>query len=194
MNKNERERLRNSLQKRLKEESCFEGKLALREWLLCELGLSTGLRVSEIRNLRMNHLFLNESRPFIFVEMGKGGKSRMVEIDRQFAKTMKLFLKVKEKEETPPSNQPLFYSKRAKGKYSTRALEYSFKKCLRMAGISTNLSIHSLRHTYSLALYKATKYNIRYVQKQLGHSSLHVTEIYLQSLMAELQEPLQKLY
>lgn len=194
-NKQETEKLRNELRESLLKKSQFYGDSALKAWFLIEFGLSTGLRVSEIKNVNIGQLQLDTSRPFVFVKSGKGNKSRVVEIDLQFVKTVKKFLGDKEKlGESLDPNQPLFYSKRSCGKYSVRGLQYMFKRSLKTAKIPSNLSIHSLRHTYALALYRATKFNIRYVQRQLGHASMQVTQVYLDGLLTELQEPLKRLY
>lgn len=196
MNNDEIVRLRKILQKRYKENTQYYGDSAIKQWFLCELGLSTGLRVSEIRNLRVKDLNLSVERPFIWVEKSKFGKSRRTELDLEFKNTLANFLEWKKMAgESLDAESFLFFAKKSHGRYSVRGLEMMFKKCLEITGISKEtFSIHSLRHTYAKMLYKATKYNIRYVQKQLGHSSMRVTEIYLQALTSELQEPLKKLY
>jgi len=195
LNRKEIRKLRTVLKKRIENSQMHYGDSALKQWFLCEFGLSTGLRVSEIKNICIKHLFNNVERPYIWVENGKGGKSRRVEIDLQFKTHLSEYLVEKTRiKETTFDDSPLFYSKRSKGKYSVRGLEYMFKKSLDIVSISDIYSIHCLRHSFALAVYKATKFNIRYVQKQLGHSSLRITEIYLQTLMSELQKPLKKIY
>jgi integrase len=195
LNRGERNQLRKVLLKRFLEGGARKDPLALKEWFLIEFGMCSGFRVSEICMVRIADLTLDSKRPFVLVKNGKGGKSRKVEIDWEFRETCKEFLKVKSEMGEPcNTDSPLFYSERSKAEYSPRALEYMFKRCLKIARVSGAYSIHGLRHTYAVALYKATKFNIRYVQKQLGHSSLRVTEIYLQTLLSELQEPLKKLY
>ncbi len=188
-------RLRKVLKRRLYARTQYYGQSAIKQWFLVELGLSTGLRISEICNLRMKHIFLYSVRPFVFVEQGKGGKSRRVEIDFEFRETVKSYMIMKKEiNESVKLDDYLLHSSRSNGRYSTRGLQFMFAKCLEIAKISQEFSVHCMRHTFALAVYKATKFNIRYVQKQLGHSSLRVTEIYLQALMSELQKPLKRLY
>ena len=58
-------------------------------------------------------------------------------------------------------------------------LQKIFKNNARKACLDTNrLSIHSLRHTYATELYRASGYNLRLVQQQLGHSSIQTTSVY----------------
>lgn len=196
LNNEEIARLRKILLKRYEDNGLYYGDSAIKQWFLCELGLSTGLRVSEMKNLKLKDLNLNTERPFIWVENGKGHKSRRVEMVLDFKNTLQKFLEWKKITLDPIEPESfLLFSKKSHGQFSIRGLEIMFKRCLEISEISKKMfSIHSLRHTYAKTLYKATKHNIRYVQKQLGHSSIRVTEIYLQALNSELQEPLKSLY
>ncbi|MCP4263674.1 MAG: tyrosine-type recombinase/integrase, partial [Planctomycetes bacterium] len=60
--------------------------------------------------------------------------------------------------------------------------------------LSAHYSIHCLRHTYACQLYKASGYNLRLVQKQLGHSSIHTTEMYADVMEPDIQDALRELY
>ena len=53
-----------------------------------------------------------------------------------------------------------------------------FKKLAKKARLPARYSIHSLRHSYATRLYKASGYNLRLVQKQLGHASISTTTVY----------------
>jgi integrase/recombinase XerD len=68
-----------------------------------------------------------------------------------------------------------------------------FKKLAKLSGISNHHSIHSLRHTYATNLYKASEYNLRLVQKQLGHSSITTTSVYSDVISKDLDAALEKL-
>lgn len=61
------------------------------------------------------------------------------------------------------------------------------KKLARKSGLPAHYSIHSLRHTYATLLYKASNYNLRLVQKQLGHASISTTTVY-NDIMSEHTE------
>ncbi|MHC4308018.1 MAG: tyrosine-type recombinase/integrase, partial [Planctomycetota bacterium] len=74
---------------------------------------------------------------------------------------------------------PLFTGQKSKH-ISPQALEHIFKQSLKFAGLpydKNGYSIHSARHSYATLLYHTTQ-NLRYVQKQLGHSSLVMTGLY----------------
>ena len=58
---------------------------------------------------------------------------------------------------------------------------------------SNSFSIHSLRHTYAVRLYKASGYNLRLVQKHLGHSSVTTTQVYADVLDADVDQALANL-
>jgi len=55
-------------------------------------------------------------------------------------------------------------------------------------------SIHCCRHTYACELYRASGYNLRLVQKQLGHSNSRITEVYADIFHPDTEKSLEKLY
>jgi integrase len=65
--------------------------VAIRDWFLIELGLNTGLRVDEIRNLRFGDLGIEGEMSSLVVKRGKGGKSRVIRISSKF-KRRRLFV------------------------------------------------------------------------------------------------------
>jgi integrase/recombinase XerD len=69
-----------------------------------------------------------------------------------------------------------------------------FKTIAEKTGIvAQHHSIHSLRHTYATNLYKASGYNLRLVQKQLGHSSITTTSVYSDVINKDLDEALENM-
>ena len=87
---------------------------------------------------------------------------------------------------------PLILSTNTGGKMTTRGLQKVFERNAQKVGIVGH-SIHSLRHTYATFLLRASR-NLRLVQKQLGHSSIMITEVYADILDLDLEKALQKLY
>ena len=75
----------------------------------------------------------------------------------------------------------------------TRALQDVFKRCAKLAGLAEHYSIHCLRHTYACLLLKASNWNLRLVQKQLGHSSITTTQVYADVMMPGLKRALDHL-
>ena len=61
------------------------------------------------------------------------------------------------------------------------------------SGLPCYYSIHSLRHTYATNLYRASGYNLRLVQKQLGHTNINTTTVYSDVMSKDLDEAVEKL-
>jgi len=76
---------------------------------------------------------------------------------------------------------------------SRRTVQRVFERIAKKAGI-TGHSFHHLRHTYASHLYRASNYNLRLVQKQLGHSSIKTTQVYADVFDEDLNQALAKLY
>ena len=147
-------------------------------YMLIDLALYTGLRVSEISALKIGDINLEESDPFLIVRNGKGGRKRTVYFDDKLAKHLKSFISYKRKTLKHSINEdaPLFMGNT--GKHSTAlTLQLSWKKAIETAGLPSRYSIHKARHTYATFLLHDTG-NLRYVQQQLGHSDIAMTSLY----------------
>ncbi len=140
-------------------------------WMLVHLVMHSGLRVSEIAALKIRDTKCEIEQPYIRVQSSKLGKSRDVYIDRDLANHLWDFIWTDTVE-----FQPLFVGSKGKH-YTTTGLNRAFKAAVISAGLRTDLSIHSARHTYATLLLHHTG-NIRYVQKQLGHASINMTALY----------------
>ena len=151
----------------------------VRDWAIIHVALDAGLRVSEICDLRVRDVILDNGNASLIVRNGKGNKKRGVKIGVALRDHLDEFIAWKDaNDETTSVRAPLFVSSRS-GKALTRTAIYRmFKTNAAKVGIPNRFSIHSCRHTYASLLYRASKYNIRLVQKQLGHSSIQTTQIY----------------
>ena len=155
-------------------------------YMLVNLALYSGLRVSEIAQLKIKDLYLdNIDDPYLSVRNGKRGKSRDVYLDTEIVKELSKFLSYKKKtlKESIVPEAPLFAG-RGGNQSTNTALQISFKKAIEEAGLNTHYSIHSARHTYGTHLYHSTQ-NLRYVQKQLGHSNITMTSLYADIMPSE---------
>ena len=159
----------------------------VRDTLIIELALGSGLRVSEMANLKVEDLYLKRGQGAIHVKNGKGGKNRVVDIGSNLKKQILEFLDYRTMD-----SQFLFPSERGE-KMTRSGMQQVFKKWAMKSGISHHYSIHSLRHTYATNLYKASGYNLRLVQKQLGHSSPSVTQVYADVMDTDVEEALKNL-
>ncbi len=155
-------------------------------YMLVNLALYSGLRVSEIAKLKVKDLNLhNVKDPYLFVRNGKRKKPRDVYLDKELVKELKRYVSYKKKvlKESVDPKAPLLAGRA--GKHSTTTtLNISFKKAIKETGLNLRYSIHSARHTYGTHLYHKTK-NLRYVQKQLGHSNIMMTSLYADILPSE---------
>jgi site-specific recombinase XerD len=154
-------------------------------YMLVDLALYSGFRVSEMAALKVGDLVFNESDPFIIVRHGKGNKKRTVYIDQKLAKHLKEFINYKAKtlNQAVDMESPLFSGR--DGKHSPPiTLMKSFKQAIEVAGLPDRYSIHKARHTYATYLLHDTG-NLRYVMQQLGHSDISMTTLYANILPEE---------
>lgn len=134
----------------------------------------SGLRVSELINLQLSNIYLDEG--YMLVE-GKGSKQRLVPLSPQSLKQIKLWkidrnnLKIKKE-----SEDILFLNRR--GGQLTRAMIFTIVKELAvLAGIRKNVSPHTFRHSFATHLLENGA-NLRAIQQLLGHESITTTELY----------------
>ena len=159
----------------------------VRDALIIELALGSGLRVSEMANLKVEDLYLKKGQGALHVKNGKGGKDRVVNIGSNLKKQILEFLDYR------TMNSPYLFPSERGEKMTRSGIQQVFKKWAKKAGLSSHYSIHSLRHTYATNLYKASCYNLRLVQKQLGHSSPSITQVYADVINTDVVEALKNL-
>ena len=162
-------------------------QIAIRDRLIIEIALGTGLRVSEMANLKVEDIYFRKGQNLLTVRDGKGSKDRVVAFNNRLKSLIQEYLDYR------ISKSPyLFYSERGE-KMGRFGISKVFKKVAREADLSTHHSIHTLRHTYATNLYKASGYNLRLVQKQLGHSSITTTTVYSDVLSKDLEDAVENL-
>ena len=182
--------------KKRAEVACARGnKVAVRDYFVVDMALSTGLRVAEIANLKCKDIFLKDLFCALLVRNGKGGKKRLVRFNGAFKRHYEKFISWKQSIGEPTGlGDPLLLSSNTGGHMSTRALEKAFKRTAARASLPSHYSIHCLRHTYACELYRASGYNLRLVQKQLGHAHIATTQVYADVVEPDMQRSLQRLY
>ncbi len=157
----------------------------VKRYMLIDLALFTGLRVAEITNLTIGDINLKAKDPYLIVRKGKRGKKRDVYLDKELVRHIKAFINWKKKtmREEVDDESPLFTGR--EGKHcAVITLMKSFKRAIEDSNLPLHFSIHSARHTYATFLLHATN-NLRYVQKQLGHSKISMTALYADVLPSE---------
>ena len=166
-------------------------KVAVRDYFIVHLALSTGLRVMEMAALKCGDLSLDGPTCSVMVWKGKGNKIRQVLFKGSFQKHCKEYLKWKRSVgESLNSKAPLIVSSNTGGHMTTRAIEKIFKRCAKRAKLKLRYSIHCLRHTYACFLLEASNWNVRFVQRQLGHEKITTTQVYIEVMSPAVQRAL----
>ncbi len=149
--------------------------LGLRDKAMLETLYATGLRVSELVNLKVLHLNLNEN--VLRVVMGKGGKDRLVPIGMQAADWLERYLQQARPELLGRrQSDDLFLTRRASA-MTRQAFWQLIRKYALEADIHTPLSPHILRHAFATHLLNHGA-DLRVVQLLLGHADISTTQIY----------------
>jgi site-specific recombinase XerD len=195
LSKEEAKRLLETARDRAEVVSTKRRKTPIRDYLIVDLALSTGLRVMEIAQLDCGDVFIRDRMSSLLVRNGKCSKRRLVRFGESLKDHFNEYILWKQNvgEPTGPSD-PLFLSSNTGRHLTTRAIQKAFKRRAAKASLSAHYSIHCLRHTYACQLYKASGYNLRLVQKQLGHSSIRTTEVYADVMEPDIEDALRKLY
>lgn len=162
-----------------------------RNLAIFEMLYACGLRVSEILELRLSDLFLNEG--FIRV-IGKGQKTRLVPIGPYSIKRLEGYLENRVSEYQPQRlyEDVLFLNRR--GKSLTRAMIFTLtKQIVEKTRIKKEISPHTFRHCFATHLLENGA-DLRAIQLMLGHESITTTEIYLHSSVEKLRDTIEKLH
>lgn len=131
---------------------------------------SSGLRVSELINMKVKDLNLDKN--FGFVRNGKGGKDRLITLSNNLIPAIKKVIK----DEKLSEADYLFKSNRGR-KYSIRTLQKIIDKSAKSCGIKRKIHPHTLRHSFATHLIE-NGYDVTNVQALLGHKSPETTLIY----------------
>lgn len=144
-----------------------------RDKAMLELMYGTGLRVSELIGLTVYDIdFYNA---FLRVK-GKGSKERIVPINSNSIKYLKLYLEYRPAMLKKKNSEQLFLNSRGEG-ISRQGFFKNLKKLLAEKNMPTNISPHSLRHSFATHLIENGA-DLRSVQTMLGHSDITTTKIY----------------
>ena len=133
---------------------------------------SAGLRVSEIVKLKIKDI--DSVRMQIFIEKAKGKKDRYVNLSPVLLDILRGYIKAYK----PKPVIFLFESEYSREAYPIRTVQQIFSNAKKMAGISKEVGIHSLRHSFATHLLEKGV-DIRFIKDILGHFDIKTTERYL---------------
>ncbi|MCP4611233.1 MAG: site-specific integrase [Planctomycetes bacterium] len=162
-------------------------------WMVIDLALSTGLRVSEMAALKLKDIDLKrDSISVVRLKRKKKAKESLA-LSKEVVRHLSDFIKWKKTvgQVTKPASV-LFAGSR--GALTAQGLQRIWKAAVKRAGLPKELSIHCARHTIAVQLLKKTG-NLRQVQKQLGHASPATTaNMYADISFEDMQKGLNGLY
>ncbi|MGB1216308.1 MAG: site-specific tyrosine recombinase XerD [Saprospiraceae bacterium] len=142
---------------------------------LFEVMYASGLRVSEVINLKITDLFLEIG--FLRV-IGKNDKQRLVPIGGEAQKQVQLYLDERKLQKNIKSGEENIVFLNRRGKRLTRVMVfYIVKEIALVVGIKKNISPHTFRHSFATHLVEGGA-DLKAVQDMLGHESITTTEIY----------------
>lgn len=150
-------------------------KLGIRDKAILELMYATGARVSEVASIKTS--WINFDYGYIRCQ-GKGSKQRIVPMGAEASKSIRRYL-----QEVRPllvrieADEPLLFLSRTGKKLRRENIWSIVKKYAIKAGIRSNISPHTLRHSFATHLLEGGA-DLRSVQEMLGHSNISTTQIY----------------
>ena len=150
--------------------------IAIRDYAIMELLYATGARISEVANLSLDNINFDSGQVKFF---GKGMKERIVPIYNMAANALYDYIENARPSLLKKSNNPTnncFLGNSGKNMSADTMRKMFYDKCKR-AGISSNISPHSMRHTFATDVLDGGA-DLRSVQEMLGHASLSTTQIY----------------
>ncbi|MEK6848898.1 MAG: tyrosine-type recombinase/integrase, partial [Nanoarchaeota archaeon] len=144
--------------------------------LLMSLLYATGMRVSEVVNLKKSNLHFTEAIGYI--KKAKGKKDRVFNIPKNLLQELKEICEVSQ-------NEFVFSGKN--GKLTERNIQKIVQKAAFHAGIKKSVHPHTLRHSFATHLLENGT-DIRFIQELLGHENLQTTQIYTHVSTEELKK------
>lgn len=172
------------------EVDALEASIDLSKWeghrnrAIIEVLFSCGLRVSELVNLKLSNLYLQEKYIRVF---GKGSKERLVPISPKAITELGYWFDDRQQMTIKPGEEDYVFLNR-RGAHLTRTMILiMIKQQAAEAGIQKTISPHTLRHSFATVLLEGGA-DLRVIQVLLGHESIGTTEIYTHIDMSTLRQ------
>lgn len=148
--------------------------LGLRDRAILEVMYATGLRVSELVNLKLADLHLELG---IIQTIGKGQKERLVPIGDVASKWVKLYLKQSRPKLVKQKRNPYLFVNFHGNQLTRQGIWKNLKALVKQAGIEKNVTPHTLRHSFATHILENGA-DLRIVQELLGHADISTTQLY----------------
>jgi integrase/recombinase XerD len=144
---------------------------------------ATGVRISELIDLKYSHIDLNRS---LIKVMGKGEKERIIPFGDNALSWLSDYIEYRRKNNLSLNSKDFFISQQGK-KISRQAFWHRIKQYLLISNLPMDISPHTLRHAFATHLLNNGA-DLRSVQMLLGHSDLSTTQIYTHIAKQRLSE------
>ena len=158
--------------------------LGHRDRTMLEVLYATGLRVTELVNLRHNQVNVNQG---VLRIVGKGNRERLIPLGEESVRWLQQFVQGPRAEILLERQTDFLFPTRRGDKMTRQAFWHIIKRYARKAAIDKDLSPHTLRHAFATHLLNHGA-DLRVVQMLLGHSDLSTTQIYTHVARERLKE------
>ena len=158
--------------------------LGNRDRTMLEVLYATGLRVSELVNLRYDQVNLNQG---VIRILGKGNRERLIPLGEEAVRWLTEFAKGPRNEILLERQTDYLFPTRRGDRMTRQAFWHIIKRYARKAGVNKELSPHTLRHAFATHLLNHGA-DLRVVQMLLGHSDLSTTQIYTHVARERMKE------
>lgn len=153
-------------------ENSYKYKEIVRDIAVLEVLIGTGIRISELCNIKKENMTYINNEIKIY---GKGAKERIIPIyNKDMVEALRIYEKVFYKE---ISDSEYFFVNKRKNRLSSQSVRNMIKKYCKKINIDKNITPHMFRHTFATMLLD-DDVDIRSIQMLLGHSSIMTTQIY----------------
>lgn len=162
--------------------TAYRQRNALRDAAVIELLFSSGIRISELCNLKKDNVNLVDGTILIY---GKGDKERYLQIASE--EVLHILDEYCRNFSSEMSSSKHFFVNQSGTPLSDQAVRRMINKYCSLAAIEMHITPHMFRHTFATSLLEADV-DIRYIQEMLGHSSISVTQIYTHVAVAKQRD------
>lgn len=150
----------------------YQRRNALRDAAVIELLFATGIRISELCSIKEKDVSLYDGTILIY---GKGSKERQIQIVNN--DVSRILEEYNADFSTEIENCGHFFANQLGKPLSDQSVRRIIKKYTSLASVDLHITPHMFRHTFATSLLDADV-DIRFIQEMLGHSSIHITEVY----------------
>ena len=149
-------------------------KFYQRDKAIIEMLYSCGIRVTELCNLEMPNLFIDED---LLRVMGKGNKERLLPLGVRSKKYVSEYIKHSRNSHIKKSGSSFVFVSRNGNQLTRAMINIILNKWTQVSGLKKSVSPHKLRHSFATHLLEGGA-DLRFVQALLGHSDISTTQIY----------------